>query len=190
MDTLIKREYINKCQFMAKKPIYYGKIKECSFFMGRNIWSTRKIIEDIPRLTIQELKKWGFLNKGENSGILALYRNGEKAIEFTRKILSDILAGKYSKDKFVITQTIRGPGLTKEEREIDKLLPDNEKPYTDRNTQCHVALADKLADRDSGNKPQSNERIPFIYIETKKKVSLQGDMVEHPDYLEKYNLKK
>jgi len=117
------------------------------------------------------------------------FRSGEKAIKYTEKILKKILAGKYSKNKFIITKTIRGPGLTKEERDIDKQLPEDERPYKDRNSQCHVALADKLADRDPGSKPQSNERIPFVYIETKKKVSLQGDKVEHPDYLDEYNLK-
>lgn len=47
--------------------------------MGRDSWSNREVVEDIPRLTIQELKKWGYLKKGENSGILTFYRNGKKS---------------------------------------------------------------------------------------------------------------
>jgi hypothetical protein len=50
-------------------------------------------------------------------------------------------------------------------------------------------LADRIAERDPGNKPQPNDRIPYIYIETDKKVSLQGDKVEHPDYIRKHDLK-
>ena len=42
----------------------------------------------------------------------------------------------------------------------------------------------KLAERDPGNKPQVNDRIPFIYIDvTWNKSSyfqLQGDKIEHP----------
>lgn len=44
-----------------------------------------------------------------------------------------------------------------------------------------------MAERDPGNKPQSNDRIPYIFIQTrapkKGEKILQGDKVEHPDYI-------
>lgn len=93
----------------------------------------------------------------------------EKAIEFTKQSLYNILAGKYSMDKFVITKTLRSE-------------------YADRTRIVHAVLADRMSARDPGNKPQSNDRIPYAYIETKNEVKLQGDRVEHPEYIIKNNL--
>jgi DNA polymerase elongation subunit (family B) len=47
-----------------------------------------------------------------------------------------------------------------------------------------------MAERDPGNKPQLNDRIPYVAIEviTDKKL-LQGDLIEHPDYILRNNLK-
>jgi hypothetical protein len=47
-----------------------------------------------------------------------------------------------------------------------------------------------MAERDPGNKPQLNDRIPYVAIEviTDKKL-LQGDLIEHPEYIIKNNLK-
>ena len=50
-------------------------------------------------------------------------------------------------------------------------------------------MADRIAERDPGNKPQPNDRIPYVYIDVKKKVTLQGDRVEHPEYIRKHGLK-
>ena len=46
-----------------------------------------------------------------------------------------------------------------------------------------------MAKRDPGNKPSVGSRIPFVYIQTKGKVKLQGDRVEHPSYIKKEKLK-
>jgi DNA polymerase elongation subunit (family B) len=54
---------------------------------------------------------------------------------------------------------------------------------------AHKVLADRMGKRDPGNKPSSGDRIPFVYIQTKKKVKLQGDKVEHPDYIRENKLK-
>ena len=53
-------------------------------------------------------------------------------------------------------------------------------------SQCHTALSRRMGERDPGNKPQSNDRIPFVYIQVKEKKgvkTLQGDKVEHPQYI-------
>ena len=52
-------------------------------------------------------------------------------------------------------------------------------------------LASRMADRDPGNKPQSNDRIQFAIIEKyalKGQKLLQGDIIEHPDYIKSNNL--
>lgn len=47
----------------------------------------------------------------------------------------------------------------------------------------HKALADRIAIREPGNKPAINDRIPFIYIKNDDPYALQGERVEHPDYI-------
>ena len=42
--------------------------------------------------------------------------------------------------------------------------------------------------RDPGNKPSSNDRIPYVYIETKDKPKLQGDRIETPQFIKDNNL--
>jgi DNA polymerase elongation subunit (family B) len=91
-------------------------------------------------------------------------RDITKAIQFTKDELNKIMSGKYPIEKFVITKTLKAN-------------------YKNRDRIAHVCLADRMAARDPGNKPQNNDRIPFVYIVTNKKTKLQGDMVEHPDYV-------
>ena len=49
---------------------------------------------------------------------------------------------------------------------------------------AHWVLANRMGERDPGNKPKSNDRIPYVYIEIKEtKSTLQGDSIEHPRYV-------
>lgn len=41
-------------------------------------WSNRAVIEDTAKITIQDLKTWGYLRQGKRSGTLTISRNGEK----------------------------------------------------------------------------------------------------------------
>ena len=62
--------------------------------------------------------------------------------------------------------------------------------YADPQQIVHKVLADRMADRDPGNKPQANDRIPYVYIDVgDKPITVQGDRVEHPDYIREHNLK-
>jgi len=54
---------------------------------------------------------------------------------------------------------------------------------------AHKVLADRMAKRDPGNKPSVGSRIPFVYFQTKGEVKLQGDRVEHPEFIKKQKLK-
>lgn len=87
--------------------------------------------------------------------------------KYLKSTLKGILGGKYSTDKFIVSKTLKDG-------------------YVDRSKIVHAALADKMAQR-GDSVPQMNDRVPFVYIETNKKGKiLQGEKVEHPDYLEKY----
>ena len=94
----------------------------------------------------------------------------EKAVEFTRSSLNNLVSGKVPINKLIITKSLR-------------------EHYKNPKQIAHKVLADRMAERDPGNKPSVGDRIPFVYIETKRKKNvLQGDKVEHPDYIKKHNL--
>ncbi len=82
--------------------------------------------------------------------------------------------GEYPIDKFIISKTLKAR-------------------YKKPSTIAHKVLADRMAIRDPGNKPQINDRIPFVYVvkdmgKKKKNEILQGDLIEHPEYVIKNSL--
>jgi DNA polymerase elongation subunit (family B) len=110
---------------------------------------------------------------GEAIHILLKENNVKKAIEFVQTACAKILEGQYGMDKFIMSKTLK----------------DN---YDNPESIAHKVLADRMGEREPGNKPQVNDRIPFIYIEhdvaikclkEKQKKILQGDKIEHPDYI-------
>nr|YP_010806472.1 DNA-dependent DNA polymerase family B [Bodo saltans virus] len=112
----------------------------------------------------------------------------EGAFEFTKDILNKIIFKQFKIDKFIITKTLKGNALTKKEREEEQKKPKEQRVYVDRTRIVHAVLADRMADRDPGNRPLSNDRIPYAYIITKFEPELQGDRVETPDYIVENNL--
>jgi hypothetical protein len=60
--------------------------------------------------------------------------------------------------------------------------------YKDPDRIAHRVLADRIAERDPGNKPMVGDRIPFVYVKTDKNTKLQGDKIEHPDYIREHSL--
>ena len=99
------------------------------------------------------------LNKNENSEI----------IKYVRTVLKNILRGKYPIEYFIISKTLK-------------------KTYKNRSSIAHAVLADRIAKRDPGNKPQVNDRIQYVYFISNKKTKLQGDKIEDPKYLLENNL--
>jgi len=102
--------------------------------------------------------------------ILMKDQDVSKAISFTKKYLNDIVDEKYPLDKLIITKSLRA--FYKNPRQI-----------------AHKVLADRIGKRDPGNKPGAGDRVPFVYIQTKKDMKLQGDRIETPEYIVKNNLK-
>ena len=100
-------------------------------------------------------------------------RNIGPSIDFLRKTIRSLIEGRYSLDTLIVSKTLSSY-------------------YKDPDRIAHKVLADRMAQRDPGNKPQVNDRIPYVYInvEEKKGVKLlQGDKIEHPDYIKKMGLK-
>lgn len=118
-------------------------------------------------------------------------RSVDLAIEWLEKTLQEIKDGKMDESYFVISKSLRGY-------------------YKNPEGIAHKVLADRMAERNPGNKPKPNDRIPYAYIKLKdtdiydynnlyksgakkgkpkpKKI-LQGDRIEHPEYIKEKNLK-
>jgi len=102
--------------------------------------------------------------------ILMKEKNIQKAVEFLQTCLKNIVDEKYPMEKLIITKSLRSN--YKNPRQI-----------------AHKVLADRIGKRDPGNKPSSGDRIPFVYIETKNKAALQGEKIEHPDYIIQHKIR-
>ncbi len=102
--------------------------------------------------------------------IIMKEQNIEKAVLFLKQFLKDIIDEKIPLDKLIITKSLR-------------------EFYKCPESIAHKVLADRMGKRDPGNKPSNGSRIPFIFIKTDKKVRLQGERIEHPDYIKEHDLK-
>jgi DNA polymerase elongation subunit (family B) len=93
------------------------------------------------------------------------------AFEFVRTAARELLAGKFGLKRLTITKSLRAEY---------KAVP------------AHKILADRIGKRDPGNKPASNDRIPFVYVAPprgKKAPENQGDRIELPSYIVENRLK-
>jgi len=102
--------------------------------------------------------------------ILMKEKNVKKSIEFLNKSLDDIVNEKCDMNKLIITKSLRSE-------------------YKNPKQIAHKVLADRMAERDPGNKPKSGDRIPFAYIVNKNKKALQGNKIEAPSYILDNNIK-
>jgi DNA polymerase delta subunit 1 len=102
------------------------------------------------------------------------------SIDFLKQQLDDLIAGKTMLDELVITKSLRAD-------------------YKDPTRIAHKVLSERIGERDPGNKPQVNDRIPYVYIQEpepttnpetgKVRKVLQGERIETPSYITANNLK-
>ena len=102
--------------------------------------------------------------------ILMKEQNIQKAIDFLKSSLQNLVDEKVSMDKLIITKSLRSG-------------------YKNPNSIAHKVLADRITKRDPGNKPSSGDRIPFVYINSANKKALQGEKIETPTYILENGLK-
>ena len=122
--------------------------------------------------------------------IIMNQKSVDKAITWLKKTLKQIMDGKIDKSMFIITKSLSGY-------------------YKNPEGIAHKVLADRMAERNPGNKPKPNDRIPFMYRilpkdmlfdynnlyksgarkgQPRVKKVLQGDRIEHPDFMEENNI--
>ena len=102
--------------------------------------------------------------------ILMKDKDINKSIDFLDKMLQNIVDEKIGMDKLIISKSLRS--FYKNPQQI-----------------AHKVLADRMGIRDPGNKPGPGDRIPYVYILTKNKKDLQGNKIEHPDYIKQKKIK-
>ena len=114
----------------------------------------------------------------------------QKSIDWLKQTLADIRAGKFPPSFFIITKSLRGY-------------------YKNPTAIAHKVLAERIGERDPGNKPKAGDRIPFAYRilpeemlkdkdnvyksgprkgQPKDKKVLQGDRIEDPTYMKQNNI--
>jgi len=101
--------------------------------------------------------------------ILMEHRDIKKAQEFVKNILVNILQNKIPLEKYVITKQLRDD-------------------YKNPGQIAHRVLADRMEERDAGNKPQVGDRLAYVYIKEKRDAKKQGERIEQIDYVREKKL--
>ena len=99
-------------------------------------------------------------------------KNVPNAIKFVQDEIKKMIDEKFDMNMFVISKTLSSF-------------------YKDEEAIAHKVLANRMYDRDPGTAPASNERVPYIFIKIKEETGvdyLNGDRIEHVDYVRKHNL--
>lgn len=97
-------------------------------------------------------------------------RDIQSAFLFVQQAVRDLLAGKFPIKRLTITKSLRAEY---------KSVP------------AHKVLADRIGKRDPGNKPASNDRIPFVYVaplKGQKAPESQGERIETPSFIRENGL--
>ena len=105
-------------------------------------------------------------------GVIDILMNEQvvhKAVVWVKDCLQNMVDEKYSRDKLVITKSLRSN-------------------YKNPMQIAHNVLAKRIGEREPGNKPGPGDRIPFIYIKSSNKKALQGEKIENPKYILENNL--
>jgi DNA polymerase elongation subunit (family B) len=92
------------------------------------------------------------------------------AIKYLDTSLTALIAGAVPTDKLEITKALRGY-------------------YKNPQQIAHCVLANRIGQRDPGNKPKAGDRMRFIHVTNANKKALQGEKIETPEYIIQAKLK-
>ena len=102
--------------------------------------------------------------------ILMKEQNTERAISFLKNYLQDLIDEKIPLEKLIITKSLNSN-------------------YKNPQQIAQKVLADRMGQRDPGNKPSVGDRVPYVYVHNPDKKALQGDRIEHPVYMKQNGIK-
>ena len=106
------------------------------------------------------------LVKDVYGGVLHHLMNGsniKNAMDFLYQSLESLINGQVPMEKLMITKALRGD-------------------YKNPSAIAHRVLADRIAQRDPGNKPKPGDRMKYVYV-VNKAAKLQGDKIETPEFI-------
>jgi DNA polymerase elongation subunit (family B) len=107
-------------------------------------------------------------------GILTILMNEpnniKSAIDFLMNALNQLIHGNVSMDKLAITKSLRSE-------------------YKNPKQIAHNVLAERIGEREPGNKPKPGDRIKYVYFVNTDKKALQGERIETLGYILSKKLK-
>jgi len=106
---------------------------------------------------------------GEILNLLMEENNIGSAIKYLDKALTDLINGNVSMDKLAITKALRGD-------------------YKNPQQIGHRVLADRIGQREPGNKPKPGDRMKFVFVVNDNPRALMGEKIETPEYIVANNL--
>ena len=106
---------------------------------------------------------------GEVINILMKGGTVSTAIKYVRECMENVIDEKYPIEKLTVTKSLRSN-------------------YKNPKQIAHKVLADRIGERDYGNKPKPGDRIGYVYFKNTNKKCLQGDKIELPNFIKEHNL--
>ena len=100
--------------------------------------------------------------------IILKERDVYKSVEFLNACLGRLIEGGYPMDDLVVTKSLRAT-------------------YSDPTRIAHKVLAERIGERDPGNKPQSSDRVKYVFV-VKPDAKLQGERIETPEFIREHDL--
>jgi len=91
------------------------------------------------------------------------------AFHFAQKACQELVDGKFSISKLTITKSLRAE-------------------YKTPTPPAHKQLAERIGQRDPGNKPSTSERIPYVFIPAPPNSTSQGDRIETPTFIKEHGI--
>jgi len=101
---------------------------------------------------------------------LKLIEKIEQCIKYLEYILEQLIQGHVPMDKLTITKSLNGY-------------------YKNPEQIAHAVLAERIGNREAGNKPKPGDRIKYVHILSKNKAALQGERIETPEFIQQTKAK-
>ena len=146
------------------------------------LFSKKRYVGNLYEMDINKFKQKSMgivLRRRDNANIVKKVYGGiiniilnkqdlKESLVFLKEQLTDLVEGKTEIADLIISKSLKGS-------------------YVDPTKIAHKVLADRIGERDPGNKPCVNDRVPYVYIRAPN-AKLQGDKIENPDYIIEKNL--
>ena len=98
------------------------------------------------------------------------HRSIKIAETLVKDMLVKVMKNEYPLEKYILSKQLRDD-------------------YKNPGQIAHRVLADRMEERDAGNKPQVGDRLSYVYVANRTDQKKQGDKIEHVDYVREKKLK-